>query len=488
MKRCPLTTASVHAPVHHVSRRKWRPPLTIILGVALASWIVLILEALPTVEKHMTSINSTEEDYSSRDLLSGGGEDKSETNHAIIYHDSESKTTAEVDGCNDDWSDFLWSGGKAPRSGIESSDPSALTMATVQRIEICVAYCHADLGWIRDAIENELPQGAAIHLTIVSKCNNEVDISDFGGLDNVRVEILQLPNKGGCDLAHVHFIARYLRREAPLESSAPASSTTLLLFLKDSPDDRTDGRVRSVNELVRLASQRDDFVCALELKCWMSAYHDVKTLGRFIANSYRRTGGGPKVEGAQFNPAGYRDLSDFVDRELNWTFPNDEAVQVCYGGQFATTESRLFNGDRATMKILFSRLEQLLMESPAVMNAVEHFAERLWAGILAEPLPPSQVKEILALKGFVLDQQGGHMGAFAAFENSIPGCCENVDWSNANWDALSNKAKKAAMLLGFNEEIWDSDSEVPIYSTPFDKLTNDKKEAVVYLGLRSYFK
>ena len=342
------------------------------------------------------------------------------------------KPAAEEDvdgGCNYDWSDSLWSGGKA--RGIESSDtsnPPAFTASIakeVQRIEICVGYCHADLRWLRDAIiAIELPPVAAVHLTIVSKCNNDADIAVFGGLGIVKVEVIQLPNKGGCDLAHVHFIARYLSREAQLQSSAPASSasSTVLLFLEDSPpDNRPDGRVRSINELIRLALQRDDFICALELDCWMSAYHDVKTLGQFRRSSYRRTGGGPKVGGAQFNPASYRDLSDFVDRELNWTFPNDEAVQVCYGGQFATTESRLFNGNQAAMEILFRRFEQILMESPAIMNVVEHFVERLWAGILAKPLTPSQVQEILDLKKFVLKQQGAHMGAFAS--RNIQGCC-----------------------------------------------------------------
>ena len=403
----------------------------------------------------------------------------------------------EVDGsgsgCNDDWSDSVWSGGKAGSISIESASdnppPAPLTIAKVQRIEICVAYCHADLRWLRDAVANEFPQQVEINLTIMSKCNNEADIVDFGGLGNVKVEVIQLPNKGGCDLAHVHFITRYLSREAPLQSSAPASSTsTVLLFLEDSPPaTRPDGRVRSVNELVRSALQRDDFICGLELDCWMSAYHDVKTLGHFTKHSYRRTGGGPKVGGAQFNPASYRDLSDFVDRELNWTFPNNKAVQVCYGGQFATTESRLFNGNRAAMEILFRRLEQILMESPATMNVVEHFVERLWAGILAKPLTPSQVQEILVLNEFVFKQQGGHMGAFVS--KNIQGCCKNgaPDWRSLYWDSLNDEARFAAKLLGFNKEIWDSDSEVPIYSTPFNELAVDKVEAVAYLGMRSYF-
>ena len=238
--------------------------------------------------------------------------------------------------------------------------------------------------------------------------------------------------------------------------------------------------------MIRLASQRDDFVCALQPKCWFSAYHDVKTLGRFTRDSYRRTGGGPEVEGAQFNPVSYRDLSDFVDRELNWTFPNDEAVQVCYGGQFATTESLLFNKNRAMMGVLFRRLEQILMESPAIMNVVEHFVERLWAGILAKPLTPSQVEEILALHEFVDEQQQAHMGAFAS--GNIQGCCENVNWDRQYWHSLNEKARTAAKLLGFNKEIWDRGGpNVPIYSTPFDELTDDKAEAVVYLGMRYRF-
>lgn len=56
-----------------------------------------------------------------------------------------------------------------------------------------------------------------------------------------------------------------------------------------------------------------------------------------------------------------------------------------------------------------------------------------------------------------------------------------------DWDALDNNAQKAATLLGFTKKLWDRDDYVPIYSTPFDELTDDKKEAVVYLGLRSYF-
>mmetsp|Transcript_1435 Transcript_1435/g.3112 ORF Transcript_1435/g.3112 Transcript_1435/m.3112 type:complete len:130 (-) Transcript_1435:103-492(-) len=125
--------------------------------------------------------------------------------------------------------------------------------------------------------------------------------------------------------------------------------------------------------------------------------------------------------------------------------------------------------------------------SDGSMNVAEHFLERLWAGILAKPLTPSQVQEILVLNEFVFKQQGGHMGVFAS--KNIQGCCKNgaPDWGSLYWDSLIDEARFAAKLLGFNKEIWDSDSEVPIYSTPFNELAVDKVEAVVYLGMRSNF-
>jgi hypothetical protein len=396
---------------------------------------------------------------------------------AEVSPDEDEGLISEQIRCNNDWNDVLWSGG----TRIDTKSNPLL-----QRIEICVAYCQADLKWIREAIANEFPRQVEINLSIMSKCNNEADIVDFGGLSNVKVEVIKLPNRGGCDLAFAHFISRYFSREVTVQSSASASSTAPLLFLKDTAANRTDGRLRSLNELLRLALQRDDFVCGLEPHCWMSAYHDVKTLESYIINSYTRTDGGPNVDGVQFNPVGYRNLSDFLDRGLNWTFPNNEAIQVCYGGRFAVTETRLLNGNRAAMEILFRRLEQVLMEGSAVMNVVEHFAERLWAGILAKPLTLSQVKEILDLHETILDEYGGHMGTFSS--ENIQGCCEKRDFEYLYWDSLNNEAQKAAKLLGFNQEIWNGDDDnVPIYSTPFDKLTEDKKKAVVYLGLRSYF-
>jgi len=132
--------------------------------------------------------------------------------------------------------------------------------------------------------------------------------------------------------------------------------------------------------------------------------------------------------------------------------------------------------------MIFKELDQVLMEGSEVMNIVEHFVERLWARILAKPLTLIQVKEILDLREFVLEQQNGHMGVFAS--ENIQGCCKKIFWEHMYWDELSNRAQKAAQLLGFNEERWDGDDDnVPIYSTPFDEQDHNKKEAVLSSGL-----
>ena len=57
------------------------------------------------------------------------------------------------------------------------------------------------------------------------------------------------------------------------------------------------------------------------------------------------------------------------------------------------------------------------------------------------------------------------------------------DWANSNWGGLKSTARHRRQ-----PSCWaSSGSPVPIYSTAFEELTHDKMEAVVYLGLRSYF-
>ena len=194
--------------------------LHLLLGVALIYTFIFLILA----ERRMTL------------LLDSDSEVSPDEGERII-----SETLFE--DCNNDWSDVLWSGGTRVDT---KSNP------LLQRIEICVAYCHTDLEWIREAIANDFPQEVEIRVTIMSKCRNEADIVDFGGLSNVKVEVIKLPNKGGCDLAYAHFISRYLTRESSLQASASASSTALL-FLKDTAANWYDGRLRSLNELVRFA-------------------------------------------------------------------------------------------------------------------------------------------------------------------------------------------------------------------------------------------
>jgi len=107
---------------------------------------------------------------------------------------------------------------------------------------------------------------------------------------------------------------------------------------------------------------------------------------------------------------------------------------------------------------------------------------------------PSKAKEQIACKVFLQKLSEAEKEKFFACEDLMAtmgyhkdSSLTNSGWKDLYWESLTNRAQKAAKLLGFNEKLWDGDDNVPIYSTPFDQLTDDKKEAVVYLGLRSYF-
>ena len=47
---------------------------------------------------------------------------------------------------------------------------------------------------------------------------------------DVQVEIITLVNKGGCDMAHMHYINQYIEK-----NTAASAENSVVLFLKDSP-------------------------------------------------------------------------------------------------------------------------------------------------------------------------------------------------------------------------------------------------------------
>jgi len=321
----------------------------------------------------------------------------------------------------------------------------------VNTLEIAVAYCKADITWLTDIITHELymnsykfnPRIQKVTLTILSKCGNHVSIAaflqhtlTFPNLDTgstrtrtgiqVQVRIDELPNKGGCDLAFIHFINEYIKRE-----TIDTASSSTILFLKDTPRTKKNchqkGRYRTIQEMIQYTSSsasasasasqqhaQSGFICGVKPSCGRSAYHDTSVLKTFAKNGYKRHGDGMVAVGADnFNPANYISLDNFITREFQWTFPNDAVTEVCYGGTFGIAASRLFAGADAGVNAGrekdFRRLEEILREGPA-MSVVEHFTERLWASFLAKPLNPFDTEVVLHSADGMQQEQGRYMG------------------------------------------------------------------------------
>jgi len=269
-----------------------------------------------------------------------------------------------------------------------------------------------------NSIAHELPKQSTVKITFLSKCENDMQIPEFTSIPNVKkVEILTLPNKGGCDLAFAHFINQYMARE-----NARTAATTVIFFLKDTPrlskNCHQRGRYRSFHEMLHISSSYGEFVCGVKLKCDWSAFHDTRILKSFAKNSYKRHGDSSQSN-KDFNSADYKDIENFIDREFEWSFPNNEVTEVCYGGTFAVPAARLFADEK--LRGVFSRLESILLKGPS-MSVVEHFAERLWASWLANPLDRNETETIYTLRRSIRTEQGRYMGTLITDDDTARQC------------------------------------------------------------------
>jgi hypothetical protein len=348
---------------------------------------------------------------------------------------------------------LLWTG--------EQQRNPALELEHVQKIEIVLAYCKSDISWLADELvhyvqsyrresdnndndhdhDNDVPE---LKITILSKCGNTNSIPDFANDINkqlsldlgeiptsnsetvesnkihvkVDVEIVNLVNKGGCDLAYLHYINRYI-----MEHTAASAANTIIVFLKDSP--RTNkslhqsGGWRTVPDMIDYAA-RGEFICGIKTSCQKSVFHDSVIMKKYTIPLYVRHGDA-SLSGEDFNVAKYKNLKDFMNRELNWNLPNEELTEVCYGGTFAVPASRLFA--HPILEKDLKHFEQILLDGPQ-MSIVEHFAERLWAAFLANPLNEKDTATVIELRESFAAKNGSYMGTLMS--SRIKGCEEDI--------------------------------------------------------------
>ena len=135
-----------------------------------------------------------------------------------------------------------------------------------------------------------------------------------------------------------------------------------------------------------------DSICGLKTDCDVSPYHLREVLNRFSTSCdtsvAERTEENKDKVTDDFNIHGYKDLGDFHDRALGWTFPKAKFTPVCYGGTFALPAARLINlVNEPKGEEILKRLEEALKRgAKGGATLEEHFVERTWASLLSKPL------------------------------------------------------------------------------------------------------
>jgi len=255
-------------------------------------------------------------------------------------------------------------------------------------------------------------------VTILSKCGNEKDLPAFAKHPRViQYSIVKLPNVGGCDYAYAHFINNYIETATPEDAES-----SVIMFIKDTPRTKNyfhfgqHERYRTIKEMMQIVSG-GEFICGIKPQCKISNFHDTGVLYEFIIGSYvrkmdRTIGYRDADTQVGFNPYGYSNLRDFHERALNWTFPNEQVTEVCYGGTFAVPAWRIiFLAKEPRVRQVMMNLEDILSRNNTT-SIEEHFTERTWGGLLANPLEKEDTAIILDMKEGVFRSKNGEMGPF----------------------------------------------------------------------------
>lgn len=255
------------------------------------------------------------------------------------------------------------------------------TGETKPRIDLVVSHCNQPLDWMFEWV-SPLPLNK---ITIVSKCGEEVTGAPLSS------HIIRLPNVGRCDHTYANFISEnYDQYENDGEDR-------YLLFLKDNDNSNRNivSRHRNLAEMLAIANQRG-FACHEEQSwgwsqggywgiCQISAYCDWSILSQYTRKEYTRL----QRDGNENFLSKHGDTLGEYAAVLGIGEAARAVVPVCFGGNFMAHSQQIQNYPRDTWK----RMEQSLSRDNNIAEG--HFAERLWATMLSNPLQPSTVDEIL---------------------------------------------------------------------------------------------
>jgi hypothetical protein len=308
-----------------------------------------------------------------------------------------------------DFQKQLWWG-----EAIRESDNQII----VETIEVAIAYCSSDLNLIYESVLSQVPnqKQATVKITVLSKCGNEADVPNFIEDPRVKqVEVIPLPNVGGCEYAYAYFVNHYVAKTTPEEAAS-----SVVLFTEDTPRTMENFRIRpvykgyrNITEMLRIASG-GEFACGVTPDCAYSAFHDTPTLYEFRINGYARTvvqrGQSVIEDNKDFNLLRYQNLREWHEKALNWTFPNSRVTAVCYAATFMIPAWRILNlSQQPRERHVMKTLEKEMARN--VSSSIEgHFSERTWAGFYSVPLDEDHTYLILDMKSKIVLRQGAYHG------------------------------------------------------------------------------
>ena len=275
--------------------------------------------------------------------------------------------------------DNLWTGDVPPKpKGKE---------CPVGKISIVMSHCNYNLNWFSD-----FTKGFPINdIQIISKCGVTPQ-----GAPSTNATILEMPNVGRCD----HTFA-YALQHMNLTNK---DESDIVVFIKDNLIvHQRASHSRTFSEMIRIASQAG-FACYQRSARLLSFYHQTNILTNLSMSSYQ----GARNENSNHEfSSNYRNMKHWLD-DLNLSLPLP-VTPLCYGGIFAVRVSQIAAVSNDVWRVMADNLSR--------GNNIEegHFAERTWAGLLAPPLTPDQIKQLLIHTGRVNERPakdgGGKLGA-----------------------------------------------------------------------------
>ena len=263
------------------------------------------------------------------------------------------------------------------------------------RVEyLILSHCDASIQSL-EFVASYLHETKIVNVRIYNRCDTKVSFSlreaadVFHGSD---VELREASNFGRYEYTLLTWISTH-------KFSDDDDDVVLFLNLNDFRPDKNDLTLWwGANDMLKIVSQKG-FVC---LNTRMRISNRKKKMIKYtdVFSPYHSTSIWKKYKFPRKGPnnefhSPYNTLGNWTNQRLGFSFSNQEFVEVCYGGTFATTTKELNRIGVDSWNMIKSDLERGrdIEES--------HYLERLWGALLAKPLHHSTLDVISEKMGEV---------------------------------------------------------------------------------------